>query len=265
MKCETEIGRYEIKFALPVSLRTTILDLVGPEAVPDPYARPFGDGRYGYHVHSLYFDTATLSDYFERLDRRPIRNRLRVRTYGQGPEGQPVFLENKRKSGKWVVKHRAQVCDASQWCASDDDRPWSAFAEKVSGRQAFAAQSFCTLVDGKNRSPVSVVHYEREVFVPRQDVGFKVRLTLDYGVAATISPSPASLFAAPDIKLLPDDVMVMELKYERRAPAWMKELCRVLQLRATPLSKFGLSVAKGLRGSRTREISCLLPKLSVAA
>ena len=265
MKCETEAGRFEIKYALPVSMRSSVLDLIRGHVLPDEFARPLGDGRLGYHVHSLYFDTENLKDYFERLDRRPVRNRLRVRTYGHEGEGQPVFLENKRKSGKWVVKHRVHVCDAEQWCVSQDMQPWRAFVNDLGGRSAFAAHSFCSLVDDGKRLPVTVVHYEREVFVPRVDDGYRVRLTLDYGVSASIGPAPTSLYAPSQIKILPDEIMVMELKYEKRAPGWMKALCRELRLRPTPVSKFGLSIARGLRSDRAHELSCLEPRLSVAA
>ncbi len=263
MKCETEVGRYEIKYALPVSMREKVLDQISDYVIPDQFARPLGDGRLGYHVHSLYFDTESLKDYFERLDRRPVRNRLRVRTYGHEGEGQPVFLENKRKSGKWVVKHRTHVCDAEQWCDSRDPKPWRAFGRL--GRCAFAAHSFCSLVDGGERLPVSVVHYEREVLVPRVDDGYRIRVTLDYRVCASIALVSTSLYAPPEIQLLPDEIMVMELKFEKRAPGWMKALCRNLRLRPTPVSKFGLSIAKGLRSGHPHELSCLEPRLSVAA
>ena len=106
--------------------------------------------------------------YFERLDRRRIRDRLRIRTYGSAGESQPVFLENKRKSGRWVVKHRVCVADTTRWFRVNDARPWRFFCDRLGGREAYAAHSFLQLVDGGQRSPITAVHYEREVFVDRR-------------------------------------------------------------------------------------------------
>jgi hypothetical protein len=254
------VGRYELKYVLPAERRPEVLEIVSPHVQPDPHARPMSDGAVGYHVHSLYLDTPDLDDYFERLERRKVRNRLRVRTYGQPGERQPVFLENKRKYGRWVVKHRVQVCDSVVWTGSDDPRPWTALAEQVDGMGRFAAQSFCQLVDGGCRLPVSVVHYEREVLVPRRDDGQHVRLTLDRRVRATVAPPVTGLFEPSDVDLIPVEWMVMELKFDSRLPGWMRQLCRYLGVRAVPVTKFGLSVAKGLRAGRDHELRLLTPR-----
>jgi len=256
---EPEIGRYEVKYVLPASSREDILRLISPHAVPDPHATQLEDGTVGYHVHSLYLDTPDLDDYFDRLARRRIRNRLRVRTYGRPGEGQPVYLENKRKSGKLVVKQRVQVGDADAWCGSPAARPWSELARRVSDRDQYVAHSFLTLVDGRRREPVSVVHYLREVFLPSDPAHADARLTLDRCVRATVAADAHSLYAEPEVDLIPAAWMVMELKFRHHAPGWMRTLCRELDVQAVPVSKFGLSVARGRRAGRPRELRLLTP------
>jgi len=260
VKTATEVGRYELKYVLPEARRNEIMDFVRPHARPDPYARPMNGGYVGYTVHSLYLDTPRLDDYFERLEGKKIRSRLRVRTYGEPGEGQPVFLENKRKSGKWVVKHRVRVCDAETWCGCSVPRPWTTLARKIAGQGAYAARSFCQLVDGGGRQPVTTVHYEREVLIPLQDDGRHVRLTLDHRVRATVTSSASNLFAPSDVELIPPEWLVMELKFENAAPRWMIELCRQLEVHSIPVTKFGLSVALGVRRNRAHELRLLTPR-----
>jgi hypothetical protein len=254
-----EAGRYELKYLLPLSRRAEVMALAAPHARPDPHARPIGGDAVGYEVHSLYLDTPQLTDYFDRLERRKLRRHLRVRTYGRPGEGQPVFLETKRKSGRWVVKHRVPVCDAETWCASGDPRPWSALARDVHGPGRYAAMTFLELVEQDGRQPVSVVHYQREVLLPLRDDSRHVRLTLDRCIVAAVCPAAHRLFATGQVDLIPAEWMVMELKFELLAPAWMRELCHALGVRAVPVSKYGLSVARGLRSDRPRELAALLP------
>ncbi len=262
-----DYGRHEFKYVLPLAAREQVLAVVGAHVIPDPHAAPRGDGLVGYANHSIYLDTPALLDYHQRLDERRLRNRLRVRTYGQPGDGAPVFLENKRKVERWVVKQRVRVpeVDADGWARWEHDRPWREAAALVRGRGRYAADHFLRLTEGggarPRRVPVSAVHYFREVYVdPRGGDHARVRLTMDREVCATVRPDGRALYAAPDVELLPADWMVIELKYSRTRPGWMRTLCRELGLRAIPVPKFGLSVARGLRADAPREAGRLLPR-----
>ena len=254
-------GRYEFKYALPLAERDRILAAAQGAFVSDKNAAVLPSGRRGYDVHSLYFDTPDLTDYFERLAERRVRNRLRVRTYGALGQRQPVFLENKRKYRDKVMKHRAFICDADTWCGdAEGTAPWHALSRKLSGRSIRAMQSFSGLVDDGRREPKTVVHYCREPFVSLEPGQGKVRMTFDYEVTATTRPRMVDLFAPPDVYLLPKDWMVMELKYGDVRPHWMSKLCAAIGLRAVPVSKFGLSMVYGYRADRPREIRYFTPR-----
>ena len=255
-----EYGRHEFKYALPLSARAEVLRIVGDRAEPDPHATAREDGLVGYHNHTLYLDTADLLGYHERLARRRRRHRLRVRTYGRSGNRAPVFLEIKRKVDRWVVKQRVRVCDADAWTAHPHDRPWIEHARAADGSGSVAAAHFLRFVED-GLVPASAVQYFREAYVDRRGNGYRgVRLTLDREVTATVQPDGRSLYAAPDVELLPQDWMVMELKYPSDRPGWMREVCRELGLRALPVPKFGLSVARGLRAGRPQEQRRLMPR-----
>ncbi len=259
MRFEHDVGRYEFKYVLPVSRRAEILELVTPHVRPDPNARSLGDGTFGYEVHSLYLDTRELTDYFDRLERRRVRSRVRVRTYGKPGEHQPVFLENKRKSGTWVVKHRARLSDADAWCGCSEPQPWRELGGCTSAGEHYAALSFSQLAEIGGRVPVAVIHYQREVFLPLAGDSRHTRLTLDRLVQARVEPSVHDLFAPPDIVVIPPDWMIMELKFPGSEPGWMRTLCHRLGVTAVAVSKSSLSVAIGLRHDRPHELRMLTP------
>lgn len=255
-----EVGRYEFKYVLPTSDRARILEVSAPYVLPDPHAVELPSGLMGYEVHSLYFDTPDLRDYYERLESRRVRNRLRIRTYGRPGTKQPVFLENKRKYTRWVVKSRVKVCDAIDWCTCPDPKPWAVFSRQVPPKKRYASDHFVRLMEDFQRRPVSVVHYEREVFIAQDPDQPKVRLTMDHQVHATVDPAVTDLYGGRDVDLLPPDWMVLELKFDNNRPGWMKTVCRELKLRAVPVSKFGLSVAKGVAGNKYREVRFFTPR-----
>jgi hypothetical protein len=258
-----DLGRFELKYALPLALRESVLDLLGPSMKADPFSMDLGDGVRGYEVHSLYLDTPRLDDFRDRLAERRGRDRLRVRTYGpRAARSQPVFLENKRKLDNWVIKARVRVpWDAEAWCTCDAPEPWVDASCGLTGQARYTADRFIRSTCAGRRVPVSVVHYEREIFVAPDPDGRKVRLTLDHHVTATTRDlRPSALFAPGDTSLLPPDWMVMEMKFSGTAPAWMRRIVRTLGLRAVPISKFGLSVALGVAGARPREVRFVMPR-----
>jgi hypothetical protein len=257
-------GRFEFKYAIPTHLCHRVVELAGDNIVSDPHGKPLPGGGIGYAVHSIYFDTfsengqPTLNDYFERLCEHKVRDRLRIRTYGaREDEVQPVFLENKRKQDCRVVKARVRVCSAREWAASSSTRPWQDFSHRISGQKLLAYRNFDMHL--RKRSPVSVVHYNREVFVDRNPDNPRVRLTIDRDVTATTCPSSLDPYAPPDVDLLPRNWAVLELKFDEDRPGWMRKVVRELQLRAVPVSKFGLSVMLGFRAKYPREVRFFTP------
>ncbi len=261
---EYEAGRFEMKYAVPVSLRGDILAALKGYVTPDPHATLLGaplegTGARGYTVHSLYFDTPRLDDYFDRLANRQVRDRLRVRTYGEPGDAAPVFMENKRKYETLVVKQRAKLCTYGEYRRTAGDTPWRAFIPKLKAKHRFAAEHISWLIEQGGRVPVSSVHYVREVFVPTQGDDAEARLTMDHDCTATERPDVHDITCAPGYPIIPRGWMVLELKFRDIRPGWMDRLARELHLHAESVSKFGLSVAQGVRASRPAELRALTP------
>jgi hypothetical protein len=263
MSRPVDLGRFELKYCLPEGMREAILALARPHVALDKHAFDLGGGRFGYEVHSVYLDTPRLDDLRDRLEEKKVRDRLRVRTYGPASRGPfPVFIENKRKLENYVIKHRTTLpVDSARLTAEERPEPWLPFLGGVGRDGRYTAEHFRRLTTGGRRRPVSVVHYAREVFVGLDPEDPRVRLTLDHGVTATTRDVAwTGLYQPPDVALIPAGWMVLELKFGGTKPGWMRRLCRDLDLRATPVSKFGLSVAMGAAGWRYREVRYLTPR-----
>lgn len=258
-------GRFEMKFAVPLLLRDELIRRSAPFMIPDKQAHRLDTqlrlkSAWGYSVHSLYFDSTDLMDYFERLQENKIRNRLRIRTYGSPGQTSPVFLENKRKLVNRVIKQRVRICDTEEWKQSTGEFPWSPWVDRLRGHSVYAGKHFDWLIRSGRRKPVSLVHYLREVYVPREPRAGRLRFTLDHQVSITENPDSQDLHAAPTMLLIPQDWMVMELKYDRYPAQWMLKMCRDLRLLSEPISKFGMSVARSLRSHKTHEVRYLTPR-----
>jgi hypothetical protein len=258
-------GRFEMKFAVPMLLRDELIRRCSDFMMPDPQAHRLDQelsvkNAWGYSVHSLYFDTPALDDYFERLQEMKVRNRIRIRTYGQRGDSSPIFLENKRKLDDRVIKQRVKICNTDQWRLTPGAFPWEPWVAKLKGGKSYAGRHFSWLVRTARRTPVSIVHYIREVYVPRLPTTGRLRFTLDHQVSVTQRPTIADLHAPPDALLIPSDWMVMELKYDRFPTRWMLQLCHELRLISEPISKFGMSVAQTLRSHKPHEVRYLTPR-----
>lgn len=255
-----EGGRWELKYLLPVSAREELFRVAGASIQPDPHGQVLPElGTRGYSVHSIYFDTPSLTDYTERLECRNVRVRLRIRTYGKPGDKAPVYLEDKRKFDKWVMKQRVKVGDADTWIASGDPKPWVTYGNQVTGKKALVVRHFLRRVEEEGRIPVSTVHYVRETFVDRDPTDSEVRLTMDHYVSSTTNPGPVGFYTPADQLLVPEGYMVLELKFNQTQPGWMRKLVRALHLQCEPISKFGLSVAYGHRRDKPDELRRVTP------
>lgn len=267
-------GRRELKYIIPNDRRRRVLEIAAGEVQPDAHADALpahlalgqaipgvGEAR-GYRVNTLYLDTDKLHTYTLRLQGAPIRDVVRIRTYGTPEETDaPVFLESKRKLRNRVVKHRTRICCAMEWAdASDREAPWRVMvpeyidhpATKPKGRRL--AQRWLEHVEANELRVVCTVHYLREVYVQGRS-----RLTIDHEVHAFGGQPPCELQGPPGTRLIPDGFLVLELKFDGRKPGWMRRICAELGLVEEPVSKYGLGVAHTERSHREGERRAITP------
>ncbi len=258
-------GRFEMKYALPLQRRAEVLEYATQFIRPDENGNDLsevlpevlaarGVAPSGYRVSSLYFDDERLSGYARRIDGRRIRNRIRIRSYGDPGQSHPVFLESKRKLHKQVVKHRVMVCKTDVWANLPGATPWNAAEAPADALDRDRLQRWSRAVRDKGLAPVCRVEYWRETFTRG-----RMRLTLDHRVHAVATTDPHALRGTCETRLIPHGWVVLELKYHGQSPRWMRRLVSRFGLVAEPISKFALGVARTCRTGHALDLVATTP------
>jgi hypothetical protein len=232
-----EVYRYERKFIVSESLAGAIRDFVGAYLVHDRYMDAAGPD--GYRVCSLYLDTPQLALY--RQSKQGIKNRykLRIRYYDDDAAA-PAFIEIKRRTSETVHKLRAAVSKpaverflrggilAANDLTSNGDTSLRALAEYCESQTRLQA-------DG-----VAFVDYRREAYVSNSAEG--VRVTFDRQITGHCYQSACGLTPVGEPAAVMTRGVVLELKYNGRAPRWMHDLVTSFNLQRKSIPKYVLSV-----------------------
>ena len=242
-------GRHEMKYAISLEQRREVLQFAREHISPDPHGVDLSpdlpevrtdtsESPRGYRVSSLYFDDERFTGYTRRIDGRRIRNRIRIRSYGDPGVNAPVFLEAKRKLHKQVVKHRVKVTDTRSWSRLPPAAPWNHLPEPSVSLDRDRMLRWQAAVNEKQLEPVCRVEYWRETFARGS-----LRLTLDHRIGGYATADAQALRGDCPTRLVPDGWVVLELKYNGQPPPWMRRLVAQFRLVAEPISKFALGVA----------------------
>ncbi|MDB4938445.1 MAG: hypothetical protein JWP87_5417 [Labilithrix sp.] len=230
------VERYEHKFLVEERLVPEIRRFARTTSTIDKNARADG----AYTIRSLYFDTSSLGLYAANEREQGHRFKVRARVYPDAPTSD-CFLEVKRRVIDVIVKTRAAVpCD--RWRdALDCD---SATLDALPDRSRAAVLSFASKVHTHHLEPVLLVQYEREAYV--SEVDSYARLTVDRNICVQ-QMSELDFTADPKRWRSVDHagqtqssraLAVLELKFERRPPAWMHAMVRSLELVRYTFSKY---------------------------
>jgi 8-oxo-dGTP pyrophosphatase MutT (NUDIX family) len=200
--------RYEYKYLLPKDMAEVVKYLINPSVIPDDYGKD-------YKIQNVYMDNDDLDLYSGHLD--PKRHKLRIRKYNTGDDN--VFFETKHKKDGHTSKQRTMVPRSDYTRALGDRKiPWINSAVEIGAR------------------PMMSIGYDREAYNGTNGG----RVTFDTNIkCAPIDKS--------DIRdsygILPEDIELMELKFNGNMPDFMKLLIKHLDLNRVPFSKYfdGLS------------------------
>jgi hypothetical protein len=220
-------NRYENKYALSGKLATHVLER----------ARLFLSPDRGVDVPqcitTLYLETPNLTFYQWHNDRRTDRFKLRIRGYGQPPEGS-LYVEIKGKNGKLSHKSRAEIAlsKLNQVLAG------------VKPADSSPLREFITVHKEFNAGPKLLVRCVRKAFRGYNAYG-EVAVTADREIVW----QPASCYdlagdpqAWRPIVLPEQSSAIVELKYVCRPPEWMASLMSELVKYRVKFSKYGTAM-----------------------
>ncbi|MFI5937489.1 polyphosphate polymerase domain-containing protein [Actinoplanes sp. NPDC051494] len=235
-------NRYEIKYLVP----SGDLPVLRAELAGRMDADSHGDSS-GYGVWSVYYDTADLRFYWEKIEGLRFRRKLRIRHYGDRStidDDTIVYVEIKQRVNKVTQKRRVglpyhlalDLCDRQ------------VMVEHEPGQRAFL-EEVLELVSGLRLRPVAMTGYQREAFVGRDaDVG--LRVTVDQRIRGR--DRDFDLGAEAENRLtVPAGLAVVEVKANERVPYWLTDLAARTDMSVVRMSKYCQSVEAFGRAPRS--------------
>jgi hypothetical protein len=228
-----EVYRYERKYLVTERTANAARQFVASYLVPDEHMA--GQGADGYRVCSLYLDTPQLGLYHQSVYGLKNRYKLRIRFYDE-LDSSAAFLEIKKRTTETVHKLRASV-------------PKPAAARLLRGGQLGhsdllssgdashrALEEFCGACDRLNAVGVAFVNYRRAAYVSQS--AESVRVTFDRHIVGHEYYAGCGL-ATPEERSPPvTQGIVIELKYNGRAPRWMHDLVTTFRLERMSFPKY---------------------------
>lgn len=226
-------NRYELKYLVPVEAVDSLRDEMAERMDRDPHA-PAG----GYGVWSVYYDTAHLRFYWEKIEGLKFRRKLRIRHYGDlgGIDNDsPVQVEIKQRVNRVTQKRRIALPYATALRLCDHRE----MIDHTPGERAFVHEVL-DLVVRLDLRPTAVTGYQREALVGRaEDTG--LRVTFDRRVRGRDRDFHLG-DRAENRYTVPPRLAVMEVKVNERTPYWITDLTARRDLQLVRVSKYVQSI-----------------------
>lgn len=239
-------NRYELKYLIPGRRVGAFEDALGEYVVPD---RHCGDA-WGYPVHSVYWDSPSLSLFWEKIEGVKYRRKLRFRRYSSEPE---LFVEIKQRLDRTVQKRRVRLPIPEARETFGDGAPASSRARPVGGAGPTGSEDpilaeALLLVHRHGLLPRMSVAYRRRALCGRYEPD--LRITFDRRVQ--FLPTDVDFVAPFDVghDLVDPRLVIMEIKYSERAPVWLCKFMSSFGLQMMRLSKYCTAVDRAYFDNR---------------
>ncbi len=202
--------RHELKFLITRTQLEVLRRVVTPVLHLDPNAKKNGGS---YCIRSLYFDTAFDDSLYEKYSGVMNRDKYRMRIYNMN--GDTIFMECKTKIGTLISKRSVKI-------------PRDLAEQLIAGDPAGLENTRSGLLRDVYREmrtrllhPVVIVDYEREAYLHPAE---EVRITFDMRVRSGLNSIDLFNPDVPTVPVLPHDETVLEVKYNRVLPPYIRDL-----------------------------------------
>ncbi len=223
MKYQGHALRHEYKYYLNYDgyliLRDRLRTVVG--------ADPHMPDENGYLISSLYFDDMQFSAMREKISGTRFRKKFRIRCYGR--DDSLIRLECKSKFNEYISKEGATLTRAEYDGILRGDYGDLIIRPEQVCRELYAYHS------SKLLRPTVVVEYRREAYI--SPLG-NVRITFDKEIAASAGSLDVFEDHFTTVRVLPEDLMVLEVKYDDYLPDHIGSLLRGFCADKCAISKY---------------------------
>lgn len=220
MKNQMIFQRYEFKYLMDFRQLQAVLAAMAPYMVPDEYSHS--------SIRNLYLDTPDYRLIRRSLERPVYKEKLRVRSYGQAGEHEPVFVELKKKYLSVVYKRRIPIPQDQALACIDGKQPWP--DSQIGAELAYTMDFYKAL------RPTVFLSYERDSFRGVEDEEFRVTFDSEIRYRQEELTLNSDTWGTP---ILPSDQVLMELKVAGGLPLWMAHILSEQRIFKTSFSKYG--------------------------
>ena len=191
----------------------------------DPYAKE--DGKY--LIRSVYFDNFDNKVLTEKKEGFYNRDKFRVRLYDYNMNF--LNLEKKSKRNNLTYKQKCQMTAEEYKKIRLGDIAWMENDSRLLIQDLYMQMSLFQI------KPVTVVDYEREVFIYDQG---NVRVTFDSDIKTSFRNND---FLNPDLAMVETnpEVVILEVKYDEFIPDVIKYLLQLGNRKKGTYSKYQIS------------------------
>ena len=242
-------GRFELKFVVDAETKQRFLDAVKENLTADPHGQ-----NAVYRVSSLYFDTPDYRAVWEKLDGESVRRKFRLRYYTLDETSMAggdskvtadnAFMEIKHRINNTVYTQRANLTAERATSIFTDAGQLGRLADHVHD-SAIKQEQF--LIDEIQRSATlqklraaTVITYLREAWLGTVD--HRLRVTFDSQCQAYGPHNFAEVQNNTGKDCLDPNLIIMEVKFDRAIPCWIRDVLRDQHLQLQRFSKYASGI-----------------------
>ena len=161
-----EVYRKEKKFLINKQEHVKYISWLEKIMIQDPH-----NGKSGYRIRSLYFDTLNDQDYEGKEMGIQVRRKIRLRNYD--PKQDYAMLEIKQKDGDYQLKRSLKMNkeDCMEMIKGN-------YEVLLKYKEPFAKECY-GIMQMQCYRPKAIVEYKRKAFIAKEN---EIRITFDYDI-----------------------------------------------------------------------------------
>lgn len=217
-----KVYRSEWKYYISLGEYFYLKELLENVMTKDPNMKKTGQ----YYIRSLYFDSFDNIDYMTKINGVENRKKIRLRIYDTDTE--KVKLEIKNRFNCYMLKESLTIGRNEGLSMIHGD---FSVLDRYDHEVARKARNIMTT---GVYSPKVIVDYDREAYIYPEH---NVRVTFDKNIRAVCSDN----IFADNLSMTPlirEPVMVLEVKYDRMLPEYLKNAISSARLLNSSISKY---------------------------
>lgn len=215
---EKSFKRHEIKYLITINQYINLMNYLSDKVEKDVV--------YKSTIYNVYYDTDNFELIRKSIEKPIYKEKLRIRSYDKPTLDSSVYVELKKKYDHIVYKRREKI--AYKYVLNNS------FLEGAETQIDREIKYFNDFYGGL--TPKMFLSYEREAYYFKTDK--QIRITFDTNIKYQ-TENVSLLPSISDIKLLPNNLVLMELKVPFSIPYDLTKYLSSEKIFKTPFSKYG--------------------------